>query len=182
MRPRATSRNHIDSISLRLFLTHGYANVTTDDLVQACGVSRPTFFRYVSSRDAIVLDHIADFGESVAMKVRGHGDRHAWEALQESMCEAIDDLDPTSHTGMAFRILQNSTGIRSSALELTRVWRGQLKDSLVASSHFGGDEDRCEAAAAMAIGLFQMTLSKQHASATALRRAFDAAPSVVGSE
>ncbi|PHU46314.1 hypothetical protein CSW77_26125 [Shigella flexneri] len=56
MRPRATSRDHIVDIALKLFLERGYPNVTTEDLISACGVSRPTFFRYVPSRDALVLD------------------------------------------------------------------------------------------------------------------------------
>jgi AcrR family transcriptional regulator len=178
MRPRATSRDHIDDIALKLFLDRGYPNVTTDDLIRECGVSRPTFFRYVHSRDALVLDHIAAFGEQVALLVRNSDCQHAWEVLREAMCGAIESLDPNSRTGMAFRILQASPGIRSSALELTRAWRSQLTEALVAESHFGGDAERSEAAAAMAIGLFQMTWARPRASTEVLRNAFNEAPSL----
>lgn len=178
MRPRVTSREQIDQVALDLFLAHGYANVTTHDLIKACGVSRPTFFRYVPSRDALVLDHIAQFGEDVAAGVRDRSDEHPWTALCEAMCAAVAALDPDSRTGKAFRILQSSPGIRSSALELTRTWRGQLTDSMVACSHFGGDADRCEAAAAMAIGLFQMTWARPQPSPATLRQAFHEAGSL----
>ncbi|MGO2863670.1 MAG: TetR/AcrR family transcriptional regulator [Brevibacterium sp.] len=178
MRPRATSRGHIDDIALKLFLDRGYPNVTTDDLIRACGVSRPTFFRYVTSRDALVLDHIAAFGEEVAGLVRENDSQHAWEVLREAMCGAIESLDPHSRVGMAFRILQESPGIRSSALELTRTWRSQLTEALVGDSHYDGDAQRCEAAAAMAIGLFQMTWARPRASTKVLRNAFNEAPSL----
>ena len=68
--------------------------------------------------------------------------------------------------------------VRSSALELTRAWRGQLTASLLAHSHFGGDEGRCEAAAAMAIGLFQMVWAGPTAKPADLRQAFNEAQSV----
>ena len=126
MRPRATSRDHIDDIALKLSLDRGYPNVTTDDLIRACGMSRPTFFRYVTSRDVIVLDHIAAFGEHVALLVRNSDCQYAWEVLREAMCGAIESLDPDSRVRMAFRILQASPGIHSSALELTRAWLTKL--------------------------------------------------------
>lgn len=172
MRPPATSRDHIDRVALDLFLAHGYANVTTNDLIEACAISRPTFFRYVSSRDALVLDHIAKFGADVAAAVLERTDEHAWSALREAMCEAVESLDPDSRVGKAFRILQSSPGIRSSALELTRGWRTQLTESLVARSFLAGDSERCEATAAMAIGLFQMTWAKPDANPATLRHAF----------
>lgn len=176
MRPRSTSREHIDRVALELFLARGYAEVTTEDLIKACGVSRPTFFRYVPSRDALVLDHIASFGEHVAELLRERTDEHAWVALREAVCSAVESLDPNSHPGMAFRVLQSSPGIRSSALELTRTWRRQLAEALLVRGHFAGDEDRCEAAAAMAIGLFQMAWARPGTGLAGLRRAFDDAP------
>lgn len=180
MRPRATTRDRIDRAALGLFLTHGYASVTTEALIEACGVSRPTFFRYVGSRDALVLDHIAKFGEDVAATVRKRADDHGWTALCEAMCGEVESLDPESHAGMAFRVLQSSPGIRSSALELTRTWREQLTASLVAGAYFDGDAGRCESAAAMAIGLFQMTWARPQATSAILREAFDDAQALTG--
>lgn len=183
MRPRATDRDHIDRVALELFLAHGYSSVTTDQLIRACGVSRPTFFRYVTSRDSLVLDQIAKFGEGVAVMVRKRVEASAWDALREAMCDAVEMLDPGSREGMAFRILQSSPGIRSSALELTRSWRRQLTESLVAGGYFAGDDRRCEAAAAMAIGLFQMTWASPGATPSStsalLRLAFDDAVNLV---
>lgn len=173
MRPRATSRDDIDHIALQLFLTHGYDDVTTAAVIDACGISRATFFRYVSSRDALVLDHIASFGEDVATAVGEHPAEDAWTAMREAMCTAIESLAPDSHAGMAFRILQSSPGIRSSALELTRAWRHQLTEALVSRSDFAGNALRCEAAAAMAIGLFQMTWAQSNPTTATLRDAFN---------
>lgn len=178
MRSRATSREHIDRVALELFLTHGYANVTTDEIIEECGVSRPTFFRYVATRDALVLDHIAKFGADVAEIVRNRKDEHGWVALREAMCRAIEGLDSNAPIGMAFRILQSAPGIRSSALEFSRTWRNQLTESLIDCSHYSSNPERCEAAAAMAIGLFQMVWARPTVSTVVLRDAFDDAQSL----
>lgn len=55
MRPRATSRERIDRLTLELFLARGYADVTTDEVVRDCGISRPTFVRPSSATPGIAI-------------------------------------------------------------------------------------------------------------------------------
>lgn len=154
-RPPATSREAIDEVALDLFLRHGYAAVTVADIIAAAGISRPTFFRYVTRREDLVLDQIAAFGAHVATTLDRQPGRN-WRALTGALCEAMAAMTPDSPTGKAFRVIQQNADIRSAALGLTRAWRRQLTEALVGRGDYGGDPLRCEAAAAMAIGLTQM--------------------------
>lgn len=154
-RPQATSREAIDEVALDLFLANGYPAVTVADIVAAAGISRPTFFRYVRRREDLVLDQIAAFGAEVADALDDQPARD-WAALGGALCDAIDAMAPDSLTGKAFRVIQQNADIRSAALGLTRTWRQQLTEALVRRGDYDGDPLRCEAAAAMAIGLAQM--------------------------
>jgi AcrR family transcriptional regulator len=45
----------IEQVALGLFAEQGYANVTTDDIARACGLSVRTFFRYFPAKRDVLL-------------------------------------------------------------------------------------------------------------------------------
>src|ERR1700710_1824090 len=49
-RPRLTSRRAIELVALRLFDEHGFEATTVEQISEAAGVSRRTFFRYFDSK------------------------------------------------------------------------------------------------------------------------------------
>lgn len=55
---RAQTRRLLSSAALRLFAEQGYASTTVDEIAEAAGVARRTFFRYFKSKeDAVFPDH-----------------------------------------------------------------------------------------------------------------------------
>jgi mycofactocin system transcriptional regulator len=57
---REETRARIESAALGLFTAHGFERVTTDEIADAAGISRRTFFRHVSSKaDAVWGDFAA---------------------------------------------------------------------------------------------------------------------------
>lgn len=54
-RQRAQIRADIRRAAFRLFVEHGYDAVTTDEIAAAAGVSPRTFFRYVSTKEEVLL-------------------------------------------------------------------------------------------------------------------------------
>src|ERR1700727_2980922 len=48
-RRRSTTPQHITDIAIDLFTTHGFAEVSVDDVAHAAGISRRTLFRYYAS-------------------------------------------------------------------------------------------------------------------------------------
>ena len=56
-RPRASSRDAVERIALELFSAHGFAETTVEDVAEAAGISRRTFFRYFDSKNDVVWGH-----------------------------------------------------------------------------------------------------------------------------
>lgn len=53
-RPAVTSRAELERIALALFAEHGFEATTVDDLAEAAGIARRTFFRYYGSKNDVV--------------------------------------------------------------------------------------------------------------------------------
>ena len=55
---RAPVRQQLTAAAIRLFQTNGYERTTVDEIAEAAGVARRTFFRYFRSKeDAVFPDH-----------------------------------------------------------------------------------------------------------------------------
>ena len=53
-RPPVTSRVDLERVALDLFIRHGFAETTLDDIAAAAGIARRTFFGYFSSKNDVV--------------------------------------------------------------------------------------------------------------------------------
>jgi mycofactocin system transcriptional regulator len=53
-RPAATTRDELELIALQLFAERGFDSTTVDDVAEAAGIGRRTFFRYFASKNDVV--------------------------------------------------------------------------------------------------------------------------------
>jgi TetR/AcrR family transcriptional regulator, regulator of mycofactocin system len=53
-RPAVTSRDELAAVALDLFAERGFEQTTLDDLAEAAGIGRRTFFRYFPSKNDVV--------------------------------------------------------------------------------------------------------------------------------
>ena len=53
-RPAVTSRGELELVALELFAERGFEATTVDDLAEAAGIGRRTFFRYFPSKNDVV--------------------------------------------------------------------------------------------------------------------------------
>ncbi|MGI6536303.1 MAG: TetR/AcrR family transcriptional regulator [Eggerthellaceae bacterium] len=53
-------RHEISDIAIDLFRRNGYEQVTVQDICDACGISKPTFYSRFSSKGDILLDFYED--------------------------------------------------------------------------------------------------------------------------
>lgn len=53
-RPAVTSRAELEHLALDLFAARGFEETTVDDLAEAAGIGRRTFFRYFPSKNDVV--------------------------------------------------------------------------------------------------------------------------------
>jgi mycofactocin system transcriptional regulator len=53
-RPPVTSRVELEQVALELFASRGFDETTVEDIAEAAGISRRTFFRYYASKNDVV--------------------------------------------------------------------------------------------------------------------------------
>jgi mycofactocin system transcriptional regulator len=69
-RPAVTSRGELELVALELFAERGFEATTVDDVAEAAGIGRRTFFRYFASKNDVVW---GDF-EAALSGLRAHLD------------------------------------------------------------------------------------------------------------
>jgi AcrR family transcriptional regulator len=85
-RQRAQIRADIRRAAFRLFIERGYDAVTTEEIASAAGVSPRTFFRYVPTKEELLLAPVRHGGTAIVGLLE---DRPAAEAPDVALINAI---------------------------------------------------------------------------------------------
>lgn len=176
-RPAATTRAAIDAAAFDLFRQRGFDDVSAQDIADACGISRPTLFRYVPRMQDIVLDRVAAFGELTVERTRATpGD--AWSAMSAALASCHAELLAGSPHTAAFELLADDPGLRGRSSLLTRAWRESMAAAL--AERGAGDHVICEALAGAAIGVMTAALARGWPTETLSRALSACAPADPG--
>ena len=62
-------RDRIQAAAAQVFAQHGYHGVSVELILQACGVSRPTFYRYFRNTDEVINLVLQDVNDSLIREV-----------------------------------------------------------------------------------------------------------------
>ena len=68
-RKRRETLQRIAEVGLKLFLANGYEATTLDEIAEAAGISRRTFFYYFKSKDEILLAHLGSYADALKASV-----------------------------------------------------------------------------------------------------------------
>lgn len=138
-RARRALKAEVAQVAVDLFLANGFDATTVDQIAQAAGMSRATFFRYFRTKEDVVLDQAADFGAHIrdALVDRPDGEP-LWTALRRC-------LDPVVaahklHWDMAVRMTQmmnRTPSIRARHHEGTIAWQAALLPEVTRRLHEG---------------------------------------------
>jgi mycofactocin system transcriptional regulator len=93
-RPAVTSRGELELLALELFAERGFDGTTVDDLAEAAGIGRRTFFRYFPSKNDVVYgDFDAALQELRARLAATPPGVPLWEGIREAVL-AFNALPP----------------------------------------------------------------------------------------
>jgi AcrR family transcriptional regulator len=121
---RSAVRDEVMRCAWALFAEQGYEATTVDQVAEAAGMSRRTFFRYFSGKDDLLLDRILAAGDRIAAALRERpGEEAAWPALRAAFDEVVVPQEASADRSRALQLmLRNEHGVRAAVLERRRRW------------------------------------------------------------
>lgn len=82
-RTRLAVHADITTAAMRLFAERGFEATTVEQIAEAVGISRRSFFRYFGNKEDIVLGDLIAVGESVRVALEARPpEESAWQALR----------------------------------------------------------------------------------------------------
>lgn len=114
-------------VAIELMLDKGYAETSVDDIVNASGVSRRSFYRYFGTREDLVLGRTDDQITTLVNALDARPpDEDPWTALQRA-AESLPDSTQPPQRALAFaRLVHGDPVLRARHLEQRAAWRTAL--------------------------------------------------------
>ncbi len=84
-RQKALIRQDIQRAALRLFAERGFDAVTTEEIAAAAGIGHSTYFRYVTSKEDLLLGTLRRAGTALVDNLQA---RPRSESPEEALCQA----------------------------------------------------------------------------------------------
>ncbi|HEU4346253.1 MAG TPA: TetR family transcriptional regulator [Actinoplanes sp.] len=123
-RKKAETRRSIQAHALRLFLDKGYDNTTVEEIAAAAGVSHMTFFRYFSTKHAVV--EYDDYDPVMAELIRARpSTEDPLTAIRRALTQAMRAM-PASEVATVLvraRLILGVPALRARQIESQRSTR-----------------------------------------------------------
>lgn len=121
---RSAVREEILRRAWALFAVQGFEATTVDQIAEAAGMSRRTFFRYFTGKDELVLDRLVQAGEEVAEALAARPPNESpWISLRAAFDAAIRLQEASPETARTVgRMLRDEPAARANMEERRRRW------------------------------------------------------------
>ncbi|MFC0431120.1 TetR family transcriptional regulator [Kutzneria buriramensis] len=135
-RARLAMRTEIAETAFALFVERGFEQTTVDEIAEAAGLSRRSFFRYFPSKEDAVFGLLYDLGEELAAAVAARpAAEPPWDALRASCAVLIEPMLGRAEDAMALlRLIHETPSLRARHQDKQDRWRKLLTDALQARS------------------------------------------------
>jgi AcrR family transcriptional regulator len=129
-------RTEIAETAFALFVRRGFEQTTVDEIAEAAGLSRRSFFRYFPSKEDAVFGLLYDLGEELAAAVAARpAAEPPWDALRASCAVLIETMRGRPDDVMALlRLIHETPSLRARHQDKQDRWRKLLTDALQARS------------------------------------------------
>jgi len=153
---RTAVREEVLRCAWRLFAEQGFEATTIDQVAEAAGMSRRTFFRYFKGKDELILEKLVEAGERVAAALEARpADEAPWIALRRAFAVVVEASETHAEQSRALRImLRDEPSVSGSLEEWRRRWTELLAPIVVRrlpALRGSGPDVRAEALAGSAL-------------------------------
>lgn len=125
---RGAVRDQVSRHAWLLFAEQGFEGTTVDEIAEAAGMSRRTFFRYFTGKEELVLDQLVKSASAVADALADRpADEPAWPALRAAFQLTVQIQEEHAETTRRLlRMLGDEPALRSVLSERRRRWEELL--------------------------------------------------------
>jgi len=164
-RKKDRTRQALSDAALELFARRGYDATTVEEIAEAAGVSRRTFFRYFGSKEAVIFPERERRLESLrALLARSPSEEPALEAVRRGLLMLARDYTSSRERVMLQqRIVEGSPALLAYDFELDKRWEAVIAEALGGRGR-GARGRRARLVAGAVMGLIRTALREWYAS------------------
>jgi AcrR family transcriptional regulator len=133
-RHKEATKNELRAAALALFESRGFAAASVDEIARAAGVSRSTFFRYFSSKEAVLFAEVDEgtqlFIRLLGARPRSEGRMPALEATLIEFAEARRSDERRDEMLPVERIISADDALSARRAAVTEQWRQDVAQTL----------------------------------------------------
>jgi AcrR family transcriptional regulator len=130
-RTRRAVRAELADIALRLFAAQGFDQTTVDEIAQAAGLTKRSFFRYFPAKEDAVFGGVDVTGEQVVDDIRARpGDEDPWHSLHQVLRRWQQQIHASEQALASLRLIESTPSLRARLHEKRAHWRQQVSDAL----------------------------------------------------
>lgn len=125
-RPLASSRSVIEAAAMRLFLERGYGATSVEAIADECGVSRATFFRYFTTKAAVVWGEFDLTIERLRARLSADPGEPWVEAIRAAVVETTRAAAENPTWIDRFRLMDVDPELRRGVVDHWSAWEGEI--------------------------------------------------------
>ncbi|MEE2037600.1 TetR family transcriptional regulator [Nocardiopsis sp. CT-R113] len=131
-RTRRAVHREIAAAGMALFLEQGFEETAIEQIAEAAGISRRSFFRYFPTKEDVVLGDLIDRGHRVGAALAARPqEEEPWAAVRAALLALRDEgpVDPAAELRIA-RMMHQAPSLRAAHLEKHLAWQEILVPEL----------------------------------------------------
>ncbi len=161
-RKKAGVRAALVEAAMRLFGERGFDGVTVDEITAAADVSRRTFFRYFTTKEAVVFARREEQHAVFRDMLAASEEEDAFQAIRAALLVLAEDYQKQRRRILAEQALLRATpSLATHDLEVDRAFEAAIVDYLLAKSRRTvHDRRRARIVAAAIVGAVRVTIEE----------------------
>jgi AcrR family transcriptional regulator len=131
-RNRRAALREINMAAMRLFLDQGFTQTTTEQIAQAAGMSQRSLFRFVQTKEDLVLGDLLETGHTVLAALRARpASEPPWEAMRNALHVIAETPSYNPDDGLKLtQMMLTTPSLRARAVEKRLDWLDLLVPEL----------------------------------------------------
>lgn len=136
---RQAVREKVVETGMQLFLEQGFDATTTTQIAEEVGISSRSLFRYVATKEDLVLGHLEPQGEVVATALAARPDGESpWDALRAALDSLRGPGYDEDHQLKLTKMIYASPSLRARYMDKRMSWIELLAPEIARRLHAAG--------------------------------------------